>query len=169
MAYVGNFSVSQGLNVQNFSLTDTSTGVDPNITGRTIHLFQTDNTELGGTSIDWPLTDGSTKAINGLLTWDFSLNIVVVWVSSSPIPGSTYTKAAVTTFTGNSNVFAYSLVQQLASSQSMTRNKDYLYNLALVNSDILNAIRCQTFSDQGNSQQALNRIYNFFVNQQLYF
>lgn len=169
MAYAGDFSVSQGVNPQNFTITDTSTGSDPNLTGRTISLFQTDNELLGGATIDWPLSDGSTKAINGLLTRDYSLNILVTWQSSSPIPGSSYSKAEIITFTGNSNLFAYDLLQQIASSQSITQNKDYLYNLALVNSDILNAERAAGYADQGNSQEALNRVYYYIVNQQYFF
>jgi hypothetical protein len=168
MAFIPGFVVSQGLNVQNFSLQDTSSG-DPNIIGRTISLFQTDNSLLGGSPIAWPLSDGSTKTINGLLTWDFSLLINVVWTSSSPIPGSTYIKSQLYIFTGNSNAFAYSLVQQIASNQAITRDTNYLYNLALVNSDILNAIRCNDFGDQGNSQECLNRIYNFYINRSFFF
>lgn len=169
MAFSGDFSTSQGVNPQNFTITDSSTGSDPNLTGRTISLFQTDNELLGGETIDWPLSDGSTKAINGLLTRDYSLNILVTWQSSSPIPGSSYSKAEIIAFTGNSNLFAYELLQQIASNQSITQNKYYLYNLALVNSDILNAERAARYADQGNSQEALNRIYYYIVNQQYFF
>lgn len=169
MAFEGDFSISQGVNVQNFTITDTSIGSDPALTGRTIHLYKVDNDELAGEPIDWPLSDGSTKAINGLLTRDYSVNAVVTWQSSSPIPGSSYTKSEVITFTGNSNLFAYSLVQQIASNQAITRNKDYLYNLALVNSDILNAERATTYNDQGNAQACLDRVYYYQVNQNYFF
>lgn len=169
MAYSGDFSVSQGANVQNFTLTDTSSGSDPNLTGRTISLFLIDNSILGGATIDWPLSDGNTKSINGLLQRDYSINILVTWQSSSPIPGSIYTKNHITTFTGNSDAFAYSILQQIASYQGITNDKDYLYSLALVNSDIINAQRAQRYSSQGNAQAALNRVYNFYVNQNLYF
>jgi hypothetical protein len=169
MSFSANFSVSQGLNVANFTLTDSSSGSDPALTGRTVYLYEVDNSLLGGSVIDWPLALGSTLSINGLLTRDMALNIVIVWHSSSPIPGSTYTKTEVVAFVGNSNAFAYSLVQQIASNQAITKDANYLYNLALVNSDILNAERCANFSDQGNAQECLNRIYNFVVNQNYYF
>lgn len=169
MSFTANYSVSQGLDPANFSITDTSTGSDPNLTGRTIYLYQADNSLLGGTAIDWPLSMGTSISINGLLNWDYSLNGVVVWTSSSPIPGSTYVKAQVITFTDNSNEFAYNLVQQIASNQGITRDTNYLYNLALVNSDILNADRCDFYGDQGNAQQCLNRIYNFYINRNYYF
>jgi hypothetical protein len=169
MAFAGAYSISQGVDVQSFQITDTSTGSDPNLTTRSISLFKTDNTLLGGAAIPWPLSDGSTKLISGLLVRDFSLNIVVTWTSSSPIPGSTYSKAGVVTFTGNSNEFAYGLLQQIAAQQSITSDNGFLYNLALVNSDIRNADRASFYADQGNAQAALDRIYNFIGNQNFYF
>lgn len=169
MAFNANYSTSQGVDVTSFTITDTSTGSDPNLVTRSISLFKTDNTLLGGSAIAWPLSDGSSKLISGLLTRDFSLNIVVTWTSSSPIPGSTYTKAGVVTFTGNSNEFAYGLLQQIAANQSITNDNGFLMNLALVNSDIRNAERATTYADQGNAQAALDRIYNFIVNQNFYF
>lgn len=170
MAFAGNFTVSQGLDVTSFILTDTSVGSDPALTGRTIYLYEADGSLLGGSPISWPLTSGSTITLTGILTpWDFSLNIVVTWQSSSPIPGSSYSKNELTTFTGQSNNFAYSLVQQISSNQSITKNNDYLYNLALLNSDILNAIRCNDFGDQGAAQECLNRIYAYYLNRSFYF
>lgn len=170
MAYSADFSASQGANISNIILTDTSTGSDPALTGRTVYLYQMDNTLLGGGPIDWPLSSGSTLTINNILVpWDFSLNILVTWQSSSPIPGSTYSKNHLATFTGNSNDFAYSLLQQISSNQAITRDTNYLYNLALVNSDILNAGRANSYGDQGAAQEALNRIYNFYINRSFYF
>ena len=127
MAYSGDFTASQGANISNIILTDTSTGSDPSLTGRTVYLYQTSNALLGGVTFDWPLSSGSTLTISNILVpWDFSLNIVVTWQSSSPIPGSTYSKNHIATFTGNSNTFAYSLLQQISSNQAITRNTNYL-------------------------------------------
>lgn len=170
MAFNSDFTASQGINIKNIILTDTSTGSDPALTGRTVRLYESDNSLLGGSVIDWPLSMGSTLTISDILEpWDFSLNILVTWQSSAPIPGSTYSMNHLATFTGNSNSFAYSLVQQISSNQAITRDTNYLYNLALVNSDILNAVRCNDFGDIGAAQQALNRIYNFYVNRAFYF
>lgn len=169
MAFSGDFSASQGIDVQSFSLTDISTGSDPNLTGRTISLGLVDNQLLGGATISWPLSDGSTKLISGLLLRDYSLNIWVTWQSSSPIPGSTYSKNHIITFTGNSNQFAYGLLQQIAANQSITNDNGFLMNLALINSDIQNATRATTYADQGSAQAALDRIYYFIVNQNFFF
>lgn len=169
MAFSGDFSVSQGIDVQSFTLTDASTGSDPNLTGRTTSLTLVDNQLLGGGVISWPLSDGSTKLISGLLLRDYSINIGVTWQSSSPIPGSTYSKNHIITFTGNSNQFAYGLLQQIAANQGLTNDNGFLYNLFLVNSDIQNADRATDFLDQGNAQAALDRIYYKVVNQNDFF
>lgn len=170
MAFNGDFSVSQGLDVTSFSLQDVSTGSDPNLTGRTINLYKTDNSLLGGISINWPLSAGSIFAINGLLTRDYSLNILVTWQSSSPLPPpSSYSKNHIVTFIGNSNAFAYGLLQQIAANQSITSDNGFLYNLALVNSDIQNAGRANSYADQGNAQACLDRIYAYIINQNFYF
>lgn len=167
--FSGDFSISQGLDVTSFTIQDTSTGSDPNLTGRTISLYLVDNSLLGGSIINWPLSDGSTKLISGLLQKDYSLNISVQWSSSSPISGSTYSKSHIITFTGNSNQFAYGLLQQIAANQAITNDNGFLYNLFLINSDINNANRANTFLDQASAQDALNRIYYKIVNKNLFF
>lgn len=169
MAFNADFSVSQGIDVTSFQIQDTSTGSDPNLTGRTISLGLVDAQLLGGSTISWPLSDGSSKLINQLLQRDYSLNIGVTWQSSSPIPGSTYSKNHIVTFTGNSNQFAYGLLQQIAAQQSITNDNEFMYNLFLINSDIINAERAADFLDQGNSQAALDRIYYMITNQNLFF
>lgn len=170
MTFTGSFSVSQGLDVTSFILTDTSTGSDVNLTGRAINLYQSDGSLLGGQPIPWPLTSGSTITLTGILTpWDYSLTIVVTWQSSSPIPGSTYTSTVPETFVGQSNAFAYSLLQQISSTQGITKNTYYMYNLALVNSDIINAQRAALFGDIGAAQFSLNDVYNYYINRSFYF
>lgn len=164
MAFNGDYLASQGIDVQSFILTDTSTGSDANLTTRSISLYKTDNTLLGGAVIPWPLSDGSSKLISGLLLRDWSLNIVVTWSSSSPIPGSSYTKAGVVTFTGNSNLFALGLQNQIASLQGITNDTGFESNLAIVNSDIINAERASAYGDQGNAQARLDAIYYKIVN-----
>lgn|SRR5574341_167391 len=169
MAFDADFSTSQGVDVTSFIITDTSTGSDPNLTTRSISLFKTDGTLLGGSAVAWPLSDGSTKLISGLLTRDYALNIVGTWTSSSPIPGSSYSKAKVVAFTGNSNLFALGLQNQIAALQGITNDNGFETDLAIVNSDILNTERAATYGDQGNAQARLDSIYNKIVHQNFYF
>jgi hypothetical protein len=171
MAFNGNFSAAQSVDGQSIILTDTSTGSDSNLTGRTVNLFLIDGSLLGGSTINWSLSSGSTLTISNILPRDYSINIQVNWASSSPLPPpSTYTLTGLATFIQNSDIAAYSLLQQIASNVGITRDNDYMYNLALVNSDILNALRANTFNDQFNAQACLDRIYNkVVVNKNFYF
>lgn len=169
MAFIGDFTVTQGVDVQAFTVVDASTGSDPNLTGRTVSLYLQDNQLLGGSVISWPLSDGSSKLISGLLLRDYSLRIVVDWASSSPIPGSTYSATHIVTFTGNSNQFAYGLLQQIAANKAITKDNGFMNNLFLINSDINNANRANNFEDQGSAQDALDRIYYKIVNQNFFF
>lgn len=169
MAFSANFSISQGVDVQSFSITDTSSGSDSNLTGRTIALYQSNGSLLGGAVISWPLSDGATKILTGYLPRDYSLLVLGTWQSSAPIPGSSYSKSSLYTFVGNSNAFAYGLLQQIAALQSITNDNGFEENLAILNSEIQNAERASTYGDQGNAQQCLDRIYNMIVNQQFYF
>ncbi len=169
MAYNLNFTAAQSVNGKDIILTDTSTGSDPNLTGKTVNLFLVDGTLLGGSIINWPLSP--TLTIPNILPRDYAINIQVNAQSSNPLPPpSTYSLTALAVFTQNSEIAAYSLLQQIASNQAITRDNDYMYNLALVNSDILNALRSGKFNDQGSAQAALDRIYNkVVVNLNFYF
>lgn len=169
MAFNGNFTAAQSVDGKSIILTDTSTGTDSNLTGRTVNLYLVDGTLLGGSTINWPLSSGSTLTI--ILPKDYAINIQVNWQSSSPLPPpSTYSLTGLAVFTQNSEIAAYSLLQQIASNQGITRDNDYMYNLALVNSDILNALRSLKFNDQGSGQAALDRIYDkVVVNLNFYF
>jgi hypothetical protein len=171
MSFVANFSAAQSVNGSDIILTDTSTGSDSNLTGRAVSLFLVDGSLLGGSVVNWPLSSGSTLTISGILPRDYSVNIQVVWSSSSPLPPpSVYTVTGLATFAQNSEIAAYSLLQQIASNVGITRDNDYMYNLALVNSDILNALRSNTFNDQFSAQSALDRIYEKTVtNKNFYF
>lgn len=171
MAYNLNFTAAQSVDGHSIILTDVSTGSDPNLTGRTVNLFLVDGSLLGGSTINWPLSSGSTLTISNILPRDYAPNIQVNAQSSSPLPPpSTYTLTALGVFTQNSEIAAYSLLQQIASNQGITRDNDYMYNLALVNSDILNALRSERFNDIGSAQAALNRIYEkVVINANFYF
>lgn len=171
MAFNGNFSAAQSVDGKSIILTDSSTGSDPSLTGRTVNLFLVDGSLLGGSTINWPLSSGSTLTISNILPRDYAPNIQVNWASSSPLPPpSTYTLTALAVFTQNSEIGAYGKLQQIASNQGITRDNDYMYNLGLVNSDILNALRSEKFNDQGSAQASLDRIFDkLVVNQNFYF
>lgn len=169
MAFAAHFSVTQGSDPQSFSLIDDSTGSDANLTTRTISLFLADGTLLGGSTIAWPISAGATKALTGYLTRDYVINISVAWTSTSPIPGSTYTYAALFSFTGNSNAFVYTLIQQLAAQESLSNDNGFFENLSKAQTDIDSAGLATTYGDQAGAQACLDRVYYLQTNQSLFF
>lgn len=169
MAFAGDYSVSQGLDPTSFTLTDTSTGSDPNLVTRVISLYQADGSLLGGSTISWPYSDGSTKVLTGYLARDLALNIIVDWTSSSPIPGSTYTKSAYYGFVGNTNNFIYNLIQDIAAQPSILNDTDFYNNLSKLQTEVDSCALAITFADLFNAQSALDRAYYIMTNQQFYF
>ncbi len=172
MAFNGNFSTSQTSDATSFVLTDTSTGTDSNIVSRTIYLYKTDGTLLTGAAIDWPVVSvtGDTKTLSGVLTKDYSLNIVVTWTSSSPLSSpSTYTKTVITTFTGNLNEFLYSLIQRISATRNLVNDNNFYKSLSALYTEIDNAVQATNYSNQFSAQAALDRGYALQQNQNLFF
>src|ERR1700761_896787 len=130
----GQFSISQGSDVTSLTLEDTSTGSDTNLTDRRIYLIKSDGTTLvpqgsSTTYIDWPLTDGNSIALTGILAQDWCLNIQVIWTSSSPLPSpSSYTFNILQAFTDNLILFAYGLSELQSGNPFLVTDNDYFSN-----------------------------------------
>jgi hypothetical protein len=169
MAFNADYSLSQGLDPTSFTLTDNSTGSDANLITRSISLYQADGSLLGGSVIPWPYSDGSTKNLTGYLARDRALNIVVDWLSSSPIPGSVYTKSAYYGFTGNTNNFIYGLIQDIAAQPSILNDTEFYTNLSKLQTEVDSCALAISFADLFNAQSALDRAYYIMVNQQFFF
>src|SRR5687767_11906231 len=100
MAYNAAFTISSLIIPGSFVLTDTSTGSDPAITGRTIELRQADGTLLTGAVIPFPLSAGNSITLN-VLDIDYDLLITMNVQSSNPLPpSSTYTAEGDYLFVG---------------------------------------------------------------------
>ena len=154
MAYNVDFECSQVAgNVSSFTLTDTSTGSDGNLVSRSVSIYQS-NGQLLVPVTDWPLAD-STIDFNDVLPKDYSLNIQVIAVSSSPLaPPSAYTKELVVTFVGYINNFNYELVQQVAAGnpplQVDSNFGNNFYSMFLY---VDSATLATNYSDQNAAQQ----------------
>lgn len=174
MSFSGSFTVTPSpTDPTSFTLTDTSTGSDTNIIDRNVYLYQTNGVLLlaaGSTTnyIDWPVGP-STLAITGLLTQDYSLNILVNWISTDPISGSTYTYSLLYTFTGNTALFINGLIQQIAANPQLENSYNFLGNLAKMYVYLQNALNATTYMQQFSAQGALDQIQNLIQNQSLYF
>lgn len=169
MSFNGNFTAVQTTDISGFTLTDTSTGSDGGLTDRQVFLYKVDGTLLTGSPIDWPIAN-STLVLSGILPIDYSLSIVVNWISSSPLaPPSTYTKTSINTFTGNTQNFLNGLIQQIAAKQGITNDQGFLSNMNIMYTFLDNANLAQANNDQGNAQLNLTLAYGVIQNETLFF
>jgi len=169
MAFNGNFSATQTTDISGFTLLDTSSGSDTNLTDRQVFLYTTSGALLTGSAIDWPIANGPL-VLTGILPIDYSLLIVVNWVSSSPLPSpSTYTLTSVNTFTGNTQNFINGLIQQIAAQQGTTNDNQFLTNMNILYTYLDNAVLAQKYNNQGNAQENLTLALGMINNQNLFF
>jgi len=172
MSFTPSFTVNKLTDPTSFQINDTSTGSDNNISDRRIYLKRSDGTFLtpqGSTTnyIDFPLASGNTLTLTGILNVDYCLNIIFDWVNGS---GTVlYETSGIYLFTGNSELFYYSLGQKQLTNPDKIRDKYYYDSKLLLRTLIDDANQAITFSDQVSAQQALLRVQNIINNQQLYF
>lgn len=169
MAYNSSFTVTALTTPGGFTIVDTGSGSDPNITTRRIGLYQADGTLLGGDWIPFPLSEGNSKTLN-VLNVDMSLNIVLEVISSNPLPPpSSYTSSGLYTFTGYSYSFLDMLIGSIAYTYTIVADTNFLTNMMRLVVDINNAERAEATNQQLAAQAALTRIQYLITNQQLFF
>ncbi len=173
MAFNGNFTATQSIDGLTLTITDTSTGSDANLTDRRVYLNQYNGTTLvpTGTStpyIDWPTANG--PLVLPIFKKDYSLNINVQWISSSPLPSpSVYSVFQLITFTNNTYLFYYSLTQLQAANQQLTNDYGYFNNKVKLLVYLNDAINATTYNDQFAAQRSLDRAYELQTNANVYF
>lgn len=126
MAFSGNFTITPTSDPATFILTDTSTGTDGTITGRTVNLIQSDGTNLVS-EITWAIAS-TTKTIT-VLTQDTALNVVVDWITESPTPGYTYEKIILACFDGFGNQFGFNTWADINSNPGLLQSQNFLNSL----------------------------------------
>lgn len=169
MAFNAAFTVSSLIVPGSFTINDTSTGSDPNLTGRTISLFQADGTLLTGGTIDFPLSSGSSITLN-VLGVDKCLLIVIAWASSSPLPSpSTYSASGLFLFIGNSKQFLDQQIGAIQSNPGVLQDTNFQDSLNLLHNEINNATQAASTGQQASAQRALSSIQNLIVYQNNYF
>lgn len=169
MAFNGAFTISSLIAPGGFTITDTSTGTDTNLTTRRIYLYQSDGTLLTGDFINWPLSAGTTMTLN-VLTVDYCLNIVVMWVSSSPLPPpSAYSASGLFNFVGYSKQFEDQQIGAIQSNPGILRSDGFYTSLGALQTEIDNSIQAASTNQQASAQSALNRIQYMIINQTKFF
>lgn len=169
MAFNGNFTAIQSSDISGFTITDTSSGADGGLTDRQVSIYTVSGSLLTGSVIDWPIANGPL-VLTGILPKDYSLSILVSWISSSPLPSpSTYTKTGISTFTGNSYYFLMGLVMQIAAKQGITNDNQFLANMNIIYTYLDNANLAQTYNNQGDAQENLDLAFGMISNPKLFF
>lgn len=165
MSFVAAFTVSSLISPGSFVVNDTSTGSDGNLTGRTIALYQADGTLLGGATINFPLSSGSSITLN-VLNVDKCLLIVVTWQSSSPLPPpSAYSASGLFNFVGNSRQFEDQQIGAIQSNPNILKDVNFYNSLGILQTEIDCSIQAASMGQQASAQAALSRIQNMIVNQ----
>lgn len=175
MAFAGNFTVSQGSDLSSLTFLDTSTGSDTNITSRRIYPRNSAGVLVlpsGNTSgyIDWPVPLGTNLTVN-LLAKDLALNIQVIWISSSPIGGSTYDITNLGVFTKYTKMFLYNRSEDLAAQESLGNDKGWFgyYNKLQGFVDTAELAATADITDVQDAQTALDMAFHIMSHQNLLF
>ena len=128
MPLTPSFSVSQPLGQNNtVTITDTSTGSDPNIDSRRLYLRKSDGTyiTLGGNEdyIPWDIEIASIDV--DTLDKDYALRITVEWLDGTTIVESTFNIYGLTAYNED---FDYQLTSIMCSNQLLTNDNSFLDN-----------------------------------------
>ncbi len=170
MAFTGLFSVSQTSDITSFSVTDGSSYASEGqgtFSTRHIYVYKIDGTLLA--SVNWPFTDGATKALTGILNTDYSLLVNVTWASLNPQPGSVYTASEVKTFLNYISQFLYEKVQDMAAAPNIVNDTGFYNSLRIVQAEKENAEQATIYADQFNAQASINRAFQLINNESFYF
>ena len=145
MAFVPNFTIGNILGLPAVVLlTDTSTGSDVLITGRTVFLITNNQVYLvpAGTSTNytaWVIANATAQI--SALDKDYALQVTVNWINS--IGATIYTKTILANFNNYSSAFEYSLVFDEANGLASLNSPKWLQSrmkLRLAIDDSSNAI-----------------------------
>lgn len=168
MAFNAAFTVTSTIVPGNFTINDTSTGSDSNLTGRTISLYQADGSLLTGTTINFPLSAGSSITLS--LSLDACLQIVITWQSSSPLPPpSEYSASGLYLFRGYSMQFVDQQIGAIQSNPSILQDANFYDSLGKLQTEIDNSVQAASTGQQASSQAALNRIQYLITHQNNFF
>lgn len=169
MAFNASFTVASLITPGSAVINDTSTGSDSNLTDRRIYLYMADGNLLTGNYIDFPLSAGSSITLD-VLNVDYSLQIVVQWLSSSPLPSpSTYSASGLFLFRGYSLQFLDQQIGSIQSNPAILQDTNFYNSLGKLQTDIDCAIQAASTGQQASSQAALNRIQYLIDNQNKFF
>jgi len=174
--FTGLFTIAAASGFDVFSLTDASDfSNEPKATfsGRRVTIYTTSLSTLvpAGTTttyIDFPFAGGDTITINAMLR-DYSVNVVVDWITISPQPGSTYQASLIISLLSYNTNGEYGVIQALTARPLISSNVNYWMNLGLVQTENENSMQATYYQQQVSAQRAINHAKALLDNQLTYF
>lgn len=168
--FTGTFTVSQTSDITSFSVTDSSSYADEaqgTFSTRHIYVYKIDGTLLA--SVNFPFTDGATKALTGILNTDYSLLVNVTWASLNPQPGSVYTAQSVETFLNYLYAFYSGQISTLSDNPNILNDTNWYIDMLKLIVEISNAEQATADEQQFSAQAAINRALYLKNNSQFFF
>lgn len=168
MAYNLAFQISESLTPGVFTIQDSSSGSDPNLTGRLIYIYKIDGS-LFTAAIPWSIADSSITL--SILDKDYAFNIVVTAQSSSSLPSpSSYTASKIYAFTGYGENFYGYLTQLQSSNPVIIQDQNYYQNKMILRVEMDSAVQAIDYlQDVAAAQSCILRYQQLINNQQYYF
>lgn len=167
MAFVANFTVSQGLDCSQLVVTDTSsysTESKSTFAYRRLFLYKAD-----GTTIKYPESSTTPYIDFSFINYpndqitipnidiDYGLRIVLEFQSNSPTTGSLYTKSSVCALTCYTNTALYNIAQIAATSPARLNDILFYENWSELQTEKDAAVMAATYGDQLSADAALKR------------
>jgi hypothetical protein len=181
MAITVSFTVSQVIgSPENIVLVDSSTGTDVTAVNRRIYVtnaagaYLTENSGSSTTSAytEFPLADGATITLEGILTTDMAVNVTLTYVNVSG--GSVATDTSLEGFTMYNETFYYSLTQAQASQSQpppmLIQDSNYYTNKMILRVEIDSGNQAILYGDDiTTAQGCYDRASYMVLNQNLFF
>jgi hypothetical protein len=170
--FTGLFTLAAASGFNVFSLTDTSDYSNEPVgtfSGRTVTLITTDLRTLVPTGttttyIDFPFAGGDTITI-AAMNRDYSVNVVVDWLTTDPQPGSTYQSSIIMSLLSYNTNNEYGIIQAMTATPLIVSHANYWLNLGLVQTENENCIQATYYQQQVSAQRAINHSAEILANQ----
>ena len=164
MPFLSAFTVTQGADCSQFTVNDTSdytvegTGT---FTARKLTIQKSDGSYLtvGAVTYNqyvWPFASGNSIVFTGN-TLDYSLTVTLAHTSSSPQPGSVYTKTSVAPLVCYTLSGFYTLSYKMAINSSLEKNYKFVKDVMRLWIEQESAKKSAIDGDSAASQACLDR------------
>lgn len=179
MPFITSFTVTQGSDCTSFDIDDTSdytvegTGT---FTSRKLTIQKSDGTYLkvGATTYNqyvWPFASGNNLTLEGVddkdnpyIDKDYSFLITLAHTSSSPQPGSTYTKEAIAVLVCYTLSGFYNFSYKMAANPALEKDYKYVKDVMRMYIENESAKKAALDGDFPASQACLDRAKNIIDN-----